>query len=144
MAQVFKSVVIAAPVEHVWSKIRDFNDLPEWHPGIRESHIEGGGRGDAVGSVRRLTLTDGAEIREQLTALSDSPRSCEYRMLESPLPISNYSATLSLRPITLGNHTYAEWCAGFDVASEQEAEMIELLGEGVFQTGLARLAEMLA
>lgn len=143
MAQVFKSLVIAAPLERVWNKIRDFNALPDWHPAISESYIEDGGRADAVGCVRCLTLADGAEIREQLTTLSDTQHSCEYRMLSSPLPVSNYLATLSLRPITHGNQTYAEWRAQFDVTPEQEAAMIKLVGEDVFQAGLARLGELM-
>ena len=41
MTKVFVSAVIDAPVEKVWSKMRDFNGLPDWHPRFSRSHIEG-------------------------------------------------------------------------------------------------------
>ncbi len=34
--------VIDASADTVWSRIRDFNALPQWHPGIADSRIENG------------------------------------------------------------------------------------------------------
>lgn len=142
MAYVSKSRVIPAPMEQVWNRVRDFNGLPTWHPAISESHIEGGRVADAVGCVRHLTLADGAEIREQLVALSDEECGYQYRILESPLPISDYLASLTLRPVTHGDETYVEWGARFEVGAEDEAKLREVLGEGVFKAGLDSLVQL--
>jgi hypothetical protein len=44
-----------------------------------------------------------------LLALSDVKHLCTYTILESPLPLENYVATLRLVPVTDGNRTYAVW-----------------------------------
>ena len=37
MVQVYASSVIDASADNVWSRIRDFNAMPEWHPAIADS-----------------------------------------------------------------------------------------------------------
>ena len=71
MVQVYASSVIDASADSVWSRIRDFNALPEWHPAIADSRIENGQPSDRVGCIRHFHLRDGGMIREKLLALSD-------------------------------------------------------------------------
>lgn len=139
MALVYASSVIAAPAARVWETIRDFNGLPNWHPAIAESRIESGAPADQVGCIRAFRLRDGGFIRERLLALSDYDFSCTYAILESPMGVENYIATLKLTPITDGDRTFAEWSAEFDCAPEREAELVELIGTGVFQGGFDAL-----
>lgn len=139
MALVYASSVIAAPAARIWETIRDFNGLPNWHPAIAESRIESGAPADQVGCIRAFRLRDGGFIRERLLALSDYDFSCSYAILESPMGVENYVATLKLTPITDGDRTFAEWSAEFDCAPEREAELIALIGTGVFQGGFDAL-----
>ena len=139
MAQVYASSIIAAPADRVWELIRDFNALPQWHPAIAESRIEGGAPADQVGCVRAFRLRDGGFIRERLLALSDYDYSCCYSILESPMGVDNYVATLKLTPVTDGNRTFAEWSAEFDCPPEREAALVEQIGRGVFQGGFDSL-----
>ena len=139
MALVYASSVIAAPAARVWETIRDFNGLPNWHPAIAESRIESGAPADQVGCIRAFRLRDGGFIRERLLALSDYDFSCSYAILESPMGVENYVATLKLTPITDGDRTFAEWSAEFDCAPEREAELVALIGTGVFQGGFDAL-----
>ena len=139
MAQVYASSVIAAPAARIWETIRDFNGLPNWHPAIVESRIEGGAPADQVGCVRAFRLKDGGFIRERLLALSDYDLSCTYSILESPMGVENYVATLKLTPITDGDRSFAEWSAEFDCAPEREAELVAQIGGGVFQGGFDAL-----
>jgi len=139
MTQVYASSVIGAPAERVWAAIRDFNGLPDWHPLIAESRIEGGAPADQVGCVRAFRLTDGDFIRERLLALSDYDFSYTYSILESPMGVENYVATLKLTPITDGARTFAEWSAEFDCPPEREAELIASIGNDVFQGGFESL-----
>lgn len=139
MAEVYTSSIINAPADRVWARIRDFNALPAWHPLIAESRIEGGAPSDKVGCVRDFRLTDGGRIREKLLALSDYDFSCSYSILESPMGVENYVATLKLTPVTDGNRTFAEWSAEFDCAAEAEAQLVSDIGGNVFQGGFDAL-----
>lgn len=142
-AHTLASSVIDAPIETVWAKIRDFNALPVWHPAIADSQIENGEPSDKIGCIRNFNLKDGGNIREQLLALSDIDHTCIYSILESPMPVENYVATLRLLKITDGNRTYIEWSAEFNTPPEAEAEMVALVGGGVFQGGIDALKSIL-
>lgn len=139
MIRIYVSTVIDASADNVWSRIRDFNALPHWHPGIADSRIENGEASDKVGCVRHFHTRDGGTIRERLLALSDYDYSCTYSILESPMGVENYIATLKLTPVTDGARTFAEWSAEFDCAPERERELSEQIGSGVFQGGFDAL-----
>jgi Polyketide cyclase / dehydrase and lipid transport len=136
--------VLDAPADKVWSEVRDFNGLPRWHPAIKDSYIEQRLPSDKVGCIRNFTLKAGGRIRERLLALSDFDYSVTYAILESPMGVSNYVATLKLTPITDGNRTFAEWSAEFDCAPERAKELAQSIGQGVFQGGLEALQARLA
>ena len=140
-ARVFTSSVISAPIDEVWAKIRDFNALSKWHPAIADSRIEGELPSDKVGCIRNFNLKNGGNIREQLLALSDLDHTCTYSILESPMGVENYIATMRLVRITDGERTYAEWTAEFNCAPEAEAELIEDIGQGVFQGGFEAMKQ---
>ena len=143
MPHVYASSVLGAPADRVWAVIRDFNALPEWHPAIAESRIEGGAPSDQVGCVRAFRLTDGGFIRERLLALSDYDFRCTYSILESPMGVENYVATLKLTQITDGGRTFAEWSAEFDCAPEDAAELDEIVGDQIYVNGMRGLNDYL-
>jgi uncharacterized protein YndB with AHSA1/START domain len=139
MPRVYISSVIDAPSARVWERVRDFNALPRWHPRIRDSRIENGEPSDRVGCVRDFHLQNGDRIREKLLGLSDFDMFCTYSILESPMPLTDYIATLRLTPITDGNRTFAEWTAEFE-CDEAEAEgLVKGIGTDVFQAGFSAL-----
>jgi hypothetical protein len=139
MAKIYTSSVVNSPAAKVWARVRDFNGLPTWHPGIAESRIENGEPSDKVGCIRELRVRNGDRIREQLLGLSDYEMFCTYCILESPMGVENYIATLRLTPVTDGQRTFLEWSAEFDCAPEREAELIGNIGNGVFQGGFDAL-----
>jgi hypothetical protein len=141
MIRVYTSSVIDAPADAVWQQVRDFNSLPAWHPVVAESRIEAGVPSDRVGCVRNFRTRDGGVIREQLLTLSDFEYECTYSILESPMGVDNYIATLKLTPITDGNRTFAEWSAEFDCAPSRERELTQQIGQGVFQGGFDALKQ---
>ena len=93
--------------------------------------------------MRNFRLKDGGVIREQLLTLSDYDYQCSYSILESPMGVENYVATLKLTPVTDGNRTFAEWWAEFDCAPEKESELAQNIGQGVFQAGFDSLKNLL-
>ena len=139
MIKVYTSSVIDAPADAVWQRIRDFNGMPNWNPFIAESRIEQNLPSDRIGCVRNFRTRDGGTIRERLLTLSDYDYECAYSILESPMGVENYVATLKLTPITDGNRTFAEWSAEFDCDPARERELSQTIGQGVFQGGFDAL-----
>ena len=143
MAKVFVSHVIPAPVAAVWPILRDFNGLPQWTRFVADSRIEQNFPAAQIGCIRNFRLKDGGRIRERLLALSDYDMSCTYAILESPMAVENYVATLSLAPITETGQSFAQWTAQFDCAPEREQELVHHIGRNVFAAALAALAEQM-
>ncbi|MDX3924220.1 MAG: SRPBCC family protein [Shinella sp.] len=144
MPTVTVSSVIPAPVEKVWERIRDFNGLPSWHPRMVRSEIEDGLPSDRIGCVRKFELVSGATLREKLLAFSDENHSVTYSILETPQPISNHEATLTLRRVTDGDQTFAEWTATFDAPAEEADKVAAGMGANVFQGGFNALKDHFA
>ena len=89
MIKVYVSSVIDASADNLWQRIRDFNGLPQWHPGIADSRIENNEPSDRVGCIRHFHTRDGGMIRERLLGLSDYDFTCVYEILESPMGVDN-------------------------------------------------------
>jgi hypothetical protein len=144
MVRIYVSDVIDAPIEAVWRIMRDFNGMPSYHPFIRDSEIEGGLPSDAVGCVRSFHLADGGHLREQLLSLSDRDHSCVYKILESPMPVTDYVAGFQLRPITEGGCTFVEWWAEFGIEKQHEARIVNQVRDGTFRQAFKSVKEKLA
>jgi uncharacterized protein YndB with AHSA1/START domain len=144
MPRVYVSSVIDAPAARVWERVRDFNGLPRWHPAIRDSRIENGEPADRVGCVRDFHLQNGDRIRERLLGLSDYDFFCTYSILESPMPLTDYVATLRLTPVTDGERTFIEWTAEFDCAEAEAEGLVSGIGTNVFQAGFNALKRQMA
>ena len=144
MVAVRQSTVLQAPIATVWCILRDFNSHRLWHPAIAASEIEDGAAADAVGAVRRFRLQDGGLLREQLLSLSDSTYTLTYCLLEAPVPLLDYVATIRLRPVTDTDATFWEWHSTFAPPAQRREEMIRLVTEQIYQAGFAALRQYLA
>src|SRR5262249_10716217 len=139
LIRVTRSAVIDAPIERVWSLLRDFNSHAAWHPVVAESEIEGGERSDQVGCVRRFTLRDGNQIREQLLALSDRDHISTYCILDASVPLRRYVATLQLKRVRDGERTFCHWQSTFDAPPGRERELADMVGTAVYEGGFEGL-----
>jgi NADPH:quinone reductase-like Zn-dependent oxidoreductase len=142
MARVVKSTIIDAAVDRVWAILRDFNGHERWHPAVAESRIEDGRAADEAGCVRRFRLSDGGELREQLLNLSDRDHRFSYCILDAPIPLIDYVAHVSLKPVTDGNRTYWEWSSSFAAPEDRADELAALVGEGIYEAGFAAVRSM--
>ncbi len=125
--------------------MRDFNNMPDWHPKFSRSHIEGGLPGDQVGCVRNFDIAGGGgTIRERLLELSDIEYSFRYCILISPLPVEGYVAQLTLYPVTVGNKTVGIWTAEFAMTNDDEAGTINAVANDTFGKAFEVLNDLLA
>ena len=141
MARAYASAIINAPVETVWSLIRNFNGLPDWVPIIADSMIEDGLDPDVVGCVRSFHTHDGSHIRERLLTLDDANRTFAYNFEKPAFPVLNYVATVRLMPVTQTDQTFAEWGAVFDEAPGDTGKYVEIISRDVFAAGWTALSE---
>lgn len=142
MARAYASAIINAPVQAVWSVIRDFNSLPVWHPAIADSKIEDGLDGDVVGCVRAFHLQDGTLVREKLLMLDDQNYAFSYNFMpDAPaFPVKNYVASIRLHPVTKDDTTFCEWEANFDEPEKEKGKYVDIISNAVFADGWKALA----
>lgn len=122
----------------VWAMVGDFCAIKDWHPAVAECE-EFEADGD---TYRTLTLGDGGKIKEKLTDKGDT--SYSYEIIESPLPVQNYSATLEIGKDDEDNTVAIMWGAKFDPADGvEEAKAVEVIS-GVFDAGVKGIGEKAA
>ena len=139
MPKVHVSTAINAPIERVWRTVSDFNGLPAWMPGMKDSTIEDGKSPIAVGAVRCLSMVGtNAKLRERLEVLSPENYQITFSVLEGPLPVKNVVTTIRLRPITDVYGTLGEWSSQFETEPGKEEEGVQFLSR-VFSAGFRAL-----
>jgi len=146
--KVSQTVKIKAPLDKVWDTVKDFDGLSKWHPGFSSDVLASGGNA-TVGAVRKLTIKDGPSFTERLLSYDKAHHSYHYMIVESPLPITNYSSTISVRPAPSGM-TEVTWSGSFKrkntsddpPEAESDAGTIKLV-TGVYRDGLDNLKKML-
>lgn len=140
MPRAYASGIVHAPVEKVWSILREFNALPSWHSAIETSEIVEGTDG-VCGCVRTLGLGGGGSVSERLLALDDRNRTTTYTFTDSgPFAVRSYFATIHATPLTTDGTTFVEWYTDFEAAAEDEQQLTETFAGGVFAGGIAALA----
>jgi len=127
MAQVTRSILLAAPLSEVWELIGPFQSLPNWHPGVAFSERE---VRDGV-EHRKLGLRDGAEIVEKY--LGGDGHSVGYSIVSSPLPVTDYRAVLS--GFDINGATFLTWVSTFGKTSDNAHDVIA----GVYDAGFGAL-----
>jgi mxaD protein len=123
-----------------WAVIADYCAIQKWHPAIATCEIIKG-TANQLGAVRLLTLQDGGKVSEELVGYDAKKRSYTYKILESPLPISGYTATIAVGPGSSGG-SVIDWHSTFDAAPGTDPAAARATIEGIYDAGLARLKEM--
>jgi hypothetical protein len=143
MPKVTRSTILDVPCDEVWAMVRDFNGFGRWIGSIGASSIERGHAAEKIGCVRRLRLSDGSELREQLLTLSDLEQTMSYCLLDTPIPLFNYVAHIRLLPVTDGNRTFWHWHSTFTTRAEDAERLSRLVGEDIYMAGFEGVRRML-
>ena len=122
-----RSLDLEADSTEVWRVIGDFCDVDDWHPDVSSCSLK-----VTDGRLHRVLRTvGGGEFVERRIA-SEAGLSYTYRLVSGPLPVENYTATLSIEP---GETTTVTWSARF---KSEDAGMEQAVG-GLFDKGLAAI-----
>src|SRR5262249_43538447 len=70
-------------------------------------------------------------------------KSFTYCILDSPIPLVGYVATVTLKPITDGNRTFWHWRSTFTPPPERAAELARMVGEDIYIGGFAAARRLL-
>jgi hypothetical protein len=140
--KVVRSTIVDVPVDRLWAVVRDFNAHDQYHPIVATSLIERGHPVDKVGCIRRFSLQDGSELREQLLSLSDLEMSYSYCLLDTPIPLFNYVAHIRLLPVTDGNRSFWHWESRFTTPPGREEELARTVGEEVYVAGMEAVRQL--
>jgi carbon monoxide dehydrogenase subunit G len=143
--KVAEKITIDAPAAAVWGRIRNFDALKDWLPGVAESPAS---QGNSVGSVRSLKLHGGGELTETLEGHDDAAMKYSYRAKDGgALPVTNYTSTITVT--ANGNQSVVEWRGAFyrghpqnDPPPDRNDDAAVKAVTGVYQSGLANLKKL--
>ena len=131
-----KGEIEGKPAE-VWARVGGVCAIKDWHPAIAGCEVTKEGGDD----YRTLTTKDGAKIKEKIIAAGKE--SYSYEIVESPLPVKNYTATFSMKPDDDDdNEVQIHWTASFDSADGKSAKDAEDVIEKIFSEGIRGIESM--
>ena len=119
MGKCYNTITVKAPIDRVWSTIRDFHDL-SWAKGVVDSVERVGDKsGDQIGARRILNNA----FHETLQAVNELAHSFAYTIDDGPGPVSkdavrNYVGSVKLLPVTTDDSTFVEWASRYDSADD--------------------------
>ena len=131
MSKVTMSTELPASATSVWKLIGGFNALPDWHPAIAKSELS------EDGSRHTLHLVGGGSIIERLEEAGDE-HTYSYSVVETPLPVRNYTGAIAVRPNDDGTSCRVEWSSDFQAMDVSDNEAVRII-QGIYQVGLDNL-----
>jgi Polyketide cyclase / dehydrase and lipid transport len=142
--KVVETITINATPEVVWGKVKDFGAMHTWHPAVQACAAADGNN---VGSLRTLSLKGGGTVIEELETHSDADKSFSYRMKDAgPVPVTNYSSKLIVKPGSDAGTTVVEWRGAFyrgypnnDPPPDKNDEAAVAAVTGIYKAGLGNL-----
>ncbi|HSC65983.1 MAG TPA: SRPBCC family protein [Caldimonas sp.] len=136
---VTEKVDVAATPAKTWDRIQDFMAWPAWHPAFASTQLVKGD-GNAKGSIRLLTAKDGAQFTEELLTHDAQTRVVEYRILNSPAPVTGYVSTLQVKEAKAGSSVV--WSSSFKVKPGTSDDDAKKAIAGIYRLGLDNLASV--
>lgn len=131
MAQAKVVETINAAADRVWGQLGDFAGVKPG-PGIDRVDYEG----DGVGMTRAIHLANGGAVVERLQHHDAAAHTFTYAIIndDSPLPFTNYSATVALTDNGDGSTT-VDWTGTFEPRGIEEAKGIKI-ASGIYTNAI--------
>jgi ribosome-associated toxin RatA of RatAB toxin-antitoxin module len=133
MTKISMSTDLDVSADQVWQLVGNFNALPDWHPQVEKSELT------KKGQERRLALVGGGTVVERLDDMDKKSRTYTYSIVDSPLPMKNYKATIKVSG--KGDKCQVEWSSEFEANAGFENDVLKDL-QDVYQSGFDNLRKM--
>lgn len=127
--------VFDIPVDTLWATVSGFGDVDKWMPGVESCVLEGEG----AGTVRTM-VSDGNTFKEKLLAVDEENRKITYTIVEAPLPVTDYEATMQLTDKGDGK-TEMIWQSTWEPAGVP-LEQVEKIFKGFYAAGIQGFKNM--
>jgi mxaD protein len=137
---VMEKVDLPVPPAKAWETIKDFDGWQNWHPAIASTDILKG-KGNTKGTVRVLNAKDGAKFTEELLAHDDKSKTYQYKITESPLPITDYISTITVVSAKAGSTVI--WSSNFIAKQGTADDEVKKAIAGIYTAGLDSLKSRL-
>lgn len=82
-----------------------------------------------------------ALLVERLEGTDDKKRTCTYSILEGPLPVAGYTASLHVEEDEGGSGCTVEWSSEFTPSGTSEPEAAKVI-RGIYEAGFENLRKM--
>jgi Polyketide cyclase / dehydrase and lipid transport len=116
----------------LWAKIGDFCGISKWHPAIEKCALS------ADGKTRTLSLKGGGTVVEALVGMNAAGRSYTYAIVSAPLPVANYTSTISVSADGAG--AVVTWAGKYDAKGASDADAQKII-QGIYESGVKALTE---
>ena len=133
-----EKILVNAPAKAVWAFIGGFKALDRWHPAVVSSTLLGTGKD--IGDIRVLTLNDKENIVEKLEFYDDPTMSFRYQILESPLPVENYHASVTVKS-TEDGMALVIWQSSFKAVGVSDDEVKNMISN-IYLDGFKSLTQL--
>jgi Polyketide cyclase / dehydrase and lipid transport len=110
----------------LWKKVGDFCGIGDWHPAVEKCVL------NADGKERTLSLKGGGAIVERLESVDDANHTYTYTIRSGPLPVTNYSSTISVSPDPKGSSI--KWVGTYDAKGVSDTDAKKVI-DGIYEAG---------
>lgn len=138
MPMVERHLDLDQPPDAVWRLVGFFGAIDQWHPAVDACTVEE--RDD--GATRTLQLSPGGEVRERLVELAEGERRQRWEMVAGVLPVSEYTATLTVRPRDAGSRV--SWTLAWELLDGAADDTAVAVVESYVDAGLLGLRNRMA
>jgi len=114
----------------LWAKLGDFCGISKWHPALEKCELS------ADGKTRTLFLKGGGTVVEALVRMDAAGRSYTYSIVSGPLPVANYTSTISVAADGAGSTV--TWVGKYDAKGASDADAMKTV-DGIYEAGLKAL-----
>jgi len=133
MIRIVQTINLYVLPSRVWSHFGAFKAIGDWHPAVSSVAMS------VVNGLERrtLTLADGAFLIEDRIDDGSDPLSYEYRIVEGPLPVANYTSRFSVAGDKTGSQI--TWSGSFKPVGVENV-VAEAVVTSIYKDGLNAIA----
>jgi hypothetical protein len=120
---------IAVSADVLWELLRDFGGVQRWNPTLRSCELDKPG----IGGVRTIKMGE-VTVREQLEKLDDGAKALSYSIVEAPVPVRNYLATIEVAEAG-PSRSRIVWSSTFEPVGMTDEQATQLF-DGIYRQAI--------